>query len=138
MNDDSPDPAVRCPSCGARNLTGASWCSLCFVPFGAQAPPVTDEVPADLPRRRGRRAATPAADEVPAGEVPAGEVPQPAAPAVDALLAELAVHERQPSRLAGVSGLLSSPGARVVVMLLGTVVVTAGGFGLMAVIGSLL
>ena len=29
-----PDP-ILCPSCNASNPAGASWCSLCFTPFGA-------------------------------------------------------------------------------------------------------
>ena len=57
---------------------------------------------------------------------------------MDALLAELAVREAPPSRLSGVSGALSGPGARVAVMLGGTVLVTGGAFGLMAAAGSLL
>ena len=57
---------------------------------------------------------------------------------MDAMLAELAVGEAPASRLGGVSGALSGPGARVAVMLGGTVLVTGGAFGLMAAAGSLL
>lgn len=124
VNDDRSARAVRCPSCGARNLAGASWCSLCFVPIGR-----TEPAPAEV-----ASPAEPGAADVTDGGP--GEQPEP--PAVDVLLAELAVHERRPSRLDGVSELVSSSGARVVVMLLGTVLVTAAGFGLMAAIGSLL
>ena len=57
---------------------------------------------------------------------------------MDALLAELALREAGSPRFGGLSSALSSPGARVAVMLAGTAAVSGGGFALMTAVGSLL
>lgn len=60
------------------------------------------------------------------------------APDAERLLAELAAAERGPAPAPRLSALVATPGARVAVMLLGTVLVSALGFGLLALLGSLL
>ncbi|MFZ5869356.1 MAG: hypothetical protein ACOYXW_02310, partial [Actinomycetota bacterium] len=123
LDDQRPDVDVRCPSCGARSTPGADWCTLCFADLRPE-PAVEQDRPEFLDRREE-------------GEERSSEAPSPP-PVVDAMLAELAARERPTSRLAGLMGAMSSTGARVAVMLVGTLVVTAAGFGLMAALGSLL
>jgi hypothetical protein len=117
---------VRCPSCGARNVSAAAWCSLCFAAMnGSAGPAPAERAPAD-PQAAGRQ------DEPPTQDGAEHD------PGVDSLLAELAARERPTSRLSALGPLLSSPGARVTVMFAGAVLVAALGFGLMAALGSLL
>jgi hypothetical protein len=141
--DDDSAPAstgVRCGACGARNSGGAAWCSLCFSALAVPAAPEPGPV--------AEPAAEPEAD-VAGVLVPDGapSVPRHAAePAeeqldeaeVTAMLAQLSAAERPAPRWSAVSGLVGSPGARVAVMLAGTVVVAAAGFGLLAALGALL
>ena len=115
-------PELRCRACGARNAPGAVWCSLCFRAMAEAADAV--ELPAAADRSEDDRREDHDRREGGAD--------------VDALLAELAVREAPPSRFGGLSNALSSPGARVAVMLGGTAVVSGGAFGLMAAAGSLL
>jgi hypothetical protein len=122
---------VRCPSCGARNTSGAGWCSLCFADLAARATP------------------EPAAPE-PVGSFEPGQPGQPGQPELrpegqdeavrraDEMLAELAARERPSSRWAGAAGMVASPGARVALMLVGTVLLTGLGFGALAALGALL
>lgn len=116
---------VRCGVCGARNAASVVWCSLCFASLVESPAPERVAMPEDRGEEQGD-----------AGDGPADGEPDDAR--VDAMLAELAVREAPVSRLSGVSGALSGPGARVAVMLGGTVLVTGGAFGLMAAAGSLL
>lgn len=122
--DDETTPELRCRTCGARNAAGAVWCSLCFLSLVEESGPAEASDDDDRPDLRDRREE---GEDLADGE-----------PHVDAMLAELAVREAPASRLSGVSSALSGPGARVAVMLGGTVLVTGGAFGLMAAAGSLL
>ena len=122
--DQQPATDVRCTACGARNAAGSQWCSLCYASLQAPAP---DPEPTDVVAHQGDEAA----EDVP-------DVEGPAARRVDALLAELAVQERRPARFGALNGLVSSPAARVGLMLGGTLLFAAAGFGLMAALGSLL
>jgi hypothetical protein len=38
------NPTVRCAACGARNAATAGWCTQCYAPLGAAAPPPAEEV----------------------------------------------------------------------------------------------
>lgn len=115
---------TRCPHCSAAVAEHAQWCSLCY---------------ADLrPRRVGEGAV---------GERPGpGEAPVPHRPAprdelppgeqllpdqqVEVLLAGLAAQSR-----VSVPGVLARPGARVALMVGGTVVAMALAFALLTVLG---
>lgn len=137
VDDDSaaPSAGVRCPGCGARNNGDAAWCSLCFTALSEPEPeavepavepaaPAVVATPDDGPAR-ARHAAEPAEEQVDEAEV-------------TAMLAELSAAERPRSRWSALSGLVASPGTRVAVMLAGTVVVAAAGFGLLTAVGALL
>lgn len=141
VDDDSAPPSagVRCPGCGARNNGDAAWCSLCFTalsepepagaepagaePAGAEPAPAVVATPDGAPAR-ARHAAEPAEEQLDEAEV-------------TAMLAQLTAAERPRSRWSALSGLVASPGARVAVMLAGTVVVAAAGFGLLTAVGAL-
>lgn len=142
VDDDSAPPSagVRCGACGARNSGGAAWCSLCFSALAEPADPQPEPVaapPADVAEPEapdGAPSAPPHAAEP--AEEPLDEPLDEAE--VTAMLAQLSAAERPAPRWSALSGLVGSPGARVAVMLAGTVVVAAAGFGLLAALGSLL
>jgi hypothetical protein len=138
VDDDSaaPSAGLRCPGCGARNAGDAAWCSLCFTALSEPAEAESAEVepePAvevvvatpDGGPARARHAAEPAEEQLDEAEV-------------TAMLAQLSAAERPRSRWSALSGAVGSPGARVAVMLAGTVVVAAAGFALLTAVGSLL
>lgn len=139
MNDLAPAPSrrrgVRCPACGARVTASATWCSLCFTDL-VSAPAASAEVVA--PATTSADAGKEADDAAP---VPSAGLAAPATTTADAdrlaeqMLAELAATgaptRRPPSFLSGTGG-------RSVAMLVGTVVMAALGFGLLALGGALL
>ena len=133
--DQQPATDVRCTACGARNAAGSPWCSLCYASLQAPAPD-PEPAPEPDPEPTAVVAGEDGEDGEAAENVP--DVEGPAARRVDALLAELAVQERRPARFGALNGLVSSPAARVGLMLGGTLLFAAAGFGLMAALGSLL
>src|SRR5680860_258201 len=107
---------ARCSACGARVTSAATWCSLCF----------TDLTPTPVASAEVAAPATTSADAAAATDTAEAER------LAEQMLAELAATgppaRRPPSFLSGT-------GARSVAMLVGTVVVAALGFGLLALGG---
>lgn len=114
-DDDRLPAAGRCPQCAARNAATAQWCTQCYAPLGGGASDVAAPAPVTVP-----------------------VTDQPGTPDAERLLAELAAAERRPSPSPRLSALVATPGSRVAVMLVGTVLVSAVGFGLLALVGSVL
>ncbi len=153
-------PTERCPQCGAAVIGRATWCTLCYaelrpgrvaVPAAVVEPagPVAASASAPLAPRRGRHAAPAEVDPAPAEVDPAQEAGRHAgrdltAPSgltdaqVDRMMAELAAQEAaDPLPLAGLLRRLANPGARVAVMVGGSLVLTLVIFGLLALVGVL-
>lgn len=131
MSDIAAAPArrrgTRCPSCGARVTSASSWCSLCFTDLQGTADPQATPETAET------------ADVADVADVePPAAVEQAAdgENVADQLLAELAVATR--TSTAPRFGFLTTTGGRVVAMLVGTVALTALGFGLLTLGGALL
>jgi len=142
MSDLTPAPSrprgTRCPTCGARVTSVASWCSLCFADLHpaplASASPSPDAASASpLPDAASAGPVVPGPDRADAdfaAEIVDGER------VADQLLAELAVSSGTPGH--GRFTLLSTATGRVVATFVGTVAATALGFALLALGGALL
>ena len=111
---------IRCPTCGARVTSAATWCSLCFTDLTAPPAPASAEVVSP---------ATTGADA--SGGVSAAEAERLA----EQMLAELAA-SAPPTQLT--PAFLSGTGSRTVAIVVGAVVMAALAFGLLALGGALL
>lgn len=131
----------RCASCGARLPADATWCTLCFASTAAPAarPEPSDagrSAPVDHdPDGAGPDFVPDARDGAGPGFVPDGPDGE-ASVVADELLARLAAHRPERSRLAGLAP--SSGAARAGLSALGVVLVAGLAFGLMALLGSFL
>lgn len=113
----------RCPRCGAACTADAGWCPLCFADL---QPPRSRAVPDPQPPRSSAPG--------PSASAPV-TTPPPDAAQVDAMLAALSVETRAPS--GDLVSRLRTPGARVAVMALGTVLMAVVGFLLLTLLGAL-
>lgn len=149
MSDLAPAPSrlrgPRCPTCGARVTSVASWCSLCFADLRPDAPASAEvaapaTTTADAPGTTSGASAEVDAPATTTADVGDADAPEGGAADVervaDQLLAELAVTSGTSVRPR--FSVLATTTGRVVAMLVGTVAATALGFGLLALGGALL
>ncbi len=153
--------ALTCPQCGAVARSDAAWCSLCYAQLVADFDPLTAPLEELLSQGNGtavmtQQAPAPAAQtpEVPEWDTPA-ETPAPSydPPAaisedpvestdtqisdVDVMLAMLAAEHRQAEPTSALAERLGDKGARVLLIVGGTVAIAAVAFVLMALLGTL-
>jgi hypothetical protein len=145
-HDGAPPPparALRCPDCGAARTASAGWCLQCYRSFadeGRRVPPPPAGDPGDEPP------VGPATAEPVDGLGPVAHRPVVGAPLdddaqalADRMLADLSAHEAGTSgRLGTAGGRLQGRGAKLGVVLGGTLGLTVVLFGLMALLGALL
>ena len=153
--------ALTCPQCGAVARSDAAWCSLCFAQLVAGFDPLTAPLEELLGEVNGTAVMT---QQAPAPETWSPELPvwensaeteaqsynppaaiaeEPAASTdseisdVDVMLAMLAAEHRQAEPTSELADRLGDKGARVLLIVGGTVAIAVVSFVLMAVLGTL-